>query len=112
MKSTKINFPILIKPEILRNFALLTIIVLALFAYSCSDDDDDDNGGEEPEEKELVLEEIAMGARIHGTNGINFGPDGNLYIASFYGQEVVSMNKQTGEIVHHLWGGQKRAGPG
>ena len=72
--------------------------MLFLFSYSsCSDDDDDDR--EEPADKELVLEEIAMGARLHGTNGINFGPDDNLYIASFYGQEVVSMNKQTGEII-------------
>ena len=88
------------------------MIVLALFAYSCSDDDDDDNGGEEPEEKELVLEEIAMGARIHGTNGINFGPDGNLYIASFYGQEVVSMNKQTERNTDPLWDRQKCDWPG
>ncbi len=98
MNTTKSNLKLAPKLDILKNFSLLTLMVLALFAYSCSDDDDDDDV-EDPGDKELVLEEIAMGARIHGTNGINFGPDDNLYIASFYGQEVVSMNKQTGEII-------------
>jgi sugar lactone lactonase YvrE len=98
MKSTHLRLKLAPKLDILKNFSLLTLMVLALFAYSCSDDDDDDD--EDPGDKELVLEEIAMGARLHGTNGINFGPDGDLYIASFIGQEVVSMNKQTGEIIN------------
>jgi len=98
MKSTHLRLKFAPKLDILKNFSLLTLMVLALFAYSCSDDDDDDD--EDPGDKELVLEEIAMGARLHGTNGINFGPDGDLYIASFIGQEVVSMNKQTGEIIN------------
>ena len=98
MKSKKPNLTLRPNPGILRNISLMALLMLFLFSYSsCSDDDDDDR--EEPADKELVLEEIAMGARLHGTNGINFGPDDNLYIASFYGQEVVSMNKQTGEII-------------
>jgi hypothetical protein len=100
MKSTHLRLKLAPKLDILKNFSLLTLMVLALFAYSCSDDDDDDDDVEDPGDKELVLEEIAMGARLHGTNGINFGPDGDLYIASFIGQEVVSMNKQTGEIIN------------
>ena len=40
-----------------------------------------------PKNSKAVLKTIAKGAEIHGTNGIYFGPDDNLYIASFYGQE-------------------------
>ena len=47
---------------------------------------------------------IAEGAPIHGTNGINFGPDGNLYIASVVGREIVVMNPLNGQII-------KRMGP-
>jgi sugar lactone lactonase YvrE len=47
---------------------------------------------------------IAEGAPIHGTNGINFGPDGNLYIASVVGREIVVMNPLNGKII-------KRMGP-
>lgn len=47
----------------------------------------------------VVMREIATGAAIKGTNGINFGPDGNLYIASFAGEEIVVMNKQNGKIL-------------
>jgi sugar lactone lactonase YvrE len=85
--------------KISQTISKLALLLLILFTFSCSDDDDDDKDIEEPGDKELVLEEIAMGARLHGTNGINFGPDGDLYIASFIGQEVVAMNKQTGEIL-------------
>ncbi len=99
MKSTKPNLTMPPKQNLIKKFSVLTLLILVLFSYSSCSDDDDDDGGEQPGDKELVLEEIAMGARLHGTNGINFGPDGDLYIASFYGQEVVSMNKQTGEIL-------------
>ncbi len=71
--------------------------LLMLFNYSCSSDDDDDSG-DKPSDP--VLEIIATGAAIHGANGINFGPDDNLYIASFYAPEVAVMNKETGEIIN------------
>jgi sugar lactone lactonase YvrE len=48
------------------------------------------------------VKEIGIGAVLHGTNGLNFGPDGNLYIASFWGQEIIVMNKQTGAIVNRI----------
>jgi len=99
MKTAKPHLDFPAKPDILRIFSLLTLAILVMITFSACSDDDDDDDGEDPGDKELVIEEIAMGARIHGANGINFGPDGNLYIASFYGQEVLSMNKQTGEIL-------------
>jgi sugar lactone lactonase YvrE len=36
-----------------------------------------------------VVTEIAHGAPIRGSNGMAFGPDGNLYIASMMGMEIV-----------------------
>ena len=43
-----------------------------------------------------------QGSPIHGANGLNFGPDGNLYIASVWGLEIVVMNPDTGEIVDRI----------
>jgi glucose/arabinose dehydrogenase len=43
-----------------------------------------------------------QGSPIHGTNGLNFGPDGNLYVASVWGLEIVVMDPDTGEIVDRL----------
>lgn len=48
------------------------------------------------------VQEIAKGAVIKGANGINFGPDGNLYVASFLGQEIIVMNKQNGKILKRI----------
>ena len=45
---------------------------------------------------------IASGAPLHGTNGINFGPDGNLYIASVLGREIIVMNPLNGEIIRRM----------
>src|SRR5690606_23966745 len=39
---------------------------------------------------------------IKSANGVNFGPDGNLYIASFGGQEIIVMNKQNGKIIKKI----------
>ncbi|OOG70764.1 hypothetical protein B0E43_18415 [Algoriphagus sp. A40] len=49
-----------------------------------------------------VVHEIVKGAALKGTNGVNFGPDGNLYIGSVNGQEIIVMNKQTGKILKQL----------
>lgn len=53
---------------------------------------------------QVVMRVIAKGATLHGTNGLNFGPDGNLYIASVAGREIIVMNPQNGKII-------KRIGP-
>ena len=47
---------------------------------------------------------LARGARIHGANGIYFGADDNLYIASVWGQEIVVMNPRNGKILRRLGG--------
>jgi len=49
-----------------------------------------------------LLQEIATGAPLKSANGVNFGPDGNLYIASFGGQEIIVMNKLNGKIIKRI----------
>ncbi|MFO7720220.1 MAG: hypothetical protein R6W85_07255 [Gillisia sp.] len=49
-----------------------------------------------------ILKELASGATLKAANGIDIGPDGNLYIASILGQEIVVMNKQNGKIIKRL----------
>ena len=61
--------------------------------------------------KAIKAKEIARGADLKGTNGIYFGPDDNLYIASFYGQEIIVMNKQNGKIIRRFGVDEGVTGP-
>jgi sugar lactone lactonase YvrE len=45
---------------------------------------------------------LARGSPIHGSNGLYFGPDGNLYIASFPGREIIKMNPNSGRILDRI----------
>jgi sugar lactone lactonase YvrE len=92
------------KPNMLKNIFRMAAIMLIVFAYSCSPDNQEleDSLKSVKADKAQKLKVIAKGAEIHGTNGIYFGPDDNLYIASFYGQEVVVMNKQNGKILKRI----------
>jgi sugar lactone lactonase YvrE len=51
-----------------------------------------------------TVETLVTGAAMHGANGLYVGPDGNLTIASFWGQEIVVLDPETGVI-------QQRLGP-
>ena len=42
---------------------------------------------------------LVTGARIAGANGMHFGPDGLLYVASVVGGELLAMNPDTGAVV-------------
>jgi len=89
------------KPNLLKNLSKLALTLLILFAYSCDQNETDLQANTEAMKSRNAIKakEIARGALIRGTNGINFGPGDNLYIASFYGKEVVAMNKQNGKIL-------------
>ncbi|AUX48086.1 gluconolaconase [Sorangium cellulosum] len=54
---------------------------------------------------------LVEGARIHGTNGMNVGPDGRLYVASFLGNEIAVVNRRSGAIVNRLDGSDGIDGP-
>ena len=49
-----------------------------------------------------VIRELVTGAPLHGADGIIVGPDGNLYITSAFGQEIVVMDPRTGRILRRL----------
>lgn len=87
----------------------LGFLAMLILGFSCSSDDD--GGGENPGGTDPIIEEIGVGANIHGANGIYFGPDDNLYIASFYGQEVLVMNKENGDISNSFGVEENVTGP-
>jgi len=73
----------------------LSAFVILFILYSCKKNDVPSNVG-------FNVKEIGTGASTHGTNGITIGPDGNLYIASFWAKEILVMNKQNGKIVNRI----------
>lgn len=85
-------------------FAFLALIFLA---FSCSQDQELDF---EENPKALnakkatnsILKVLAKGATLKGANGIDIGPDDNLYVASVNGTEIVVMNKKNGKIIKRI----------
>lgn len=53
----------------------------------------------DPEPATPELEIIATGANISGSNGIHFGPDGLLYIASVVGSDITVIDPDSGEEI-------------
>lgn len=49
-----------------------------------------------------VTQTIGDGAAIHGSNGIRFDADGRLRIASLLGNEIVTMDPESGEIIERM----------
>ncbi len=43
--------------------------------------------------------ELVRGAALHGANGTFVGPDGHLYVASFFAAEIVAIDVESGEVV-------------
>jgi len=43
--------------------------------------------------------ELVRGAALHGANGTFVGPDGHLYVASFFGSEIVAFDVESAEVV-------------
>ena len=58
-----------------------------------------------------VLEVIATGADIAGTNGIHFGPDGLLYITSVIGSDLTVIDPETGAVEKHFTAADGVIGP-
>ena len=96
------------KPNVIKIISKLAMLMLFLFAFSCNSDDSDPD---KDDDLSYVLTEFASGAVLHGTNGIYFGPDDNLYIASFFGQNITVMNKQNGKILKQFGVGDGVLGP-
>ncbi len=75
---------------------ILSAFVIVATLSACDKDDDPVQGNG------YTQEEFIQGAALHGANGLNFGPNGDLYIASFLGREIIAMNKQNGSIVKRI----------
>ena len=61
-------------------------------------------GGEspQPQSDERPVRVLASGAQFRGTNGLLFGPDGKLYIASVVTPVIAVMDPETGAIEERL----------
>lgn len=105
---------------LLRTGMVITLLIL----FSCNNDDTlvvPDEETEITEEEELEEEtpdpitytvtEIGTGAALFGANGLDIGPDGNLYVASVIGVEIAVMNKENGEISQRLGQDMQIKGP-
>jgi sugar lactone lactonase YvrE len=84
-------------------YSILTSVGLLLAITACQEFNElIPQGANSKKNVKVQVQEIAKGAVIKGANGINFGPDGNLYIASFLPQEIIVMNKQNGKIIKRI----------
>ena len=54
---------------------------------------------------------LAQGGPLHGTNGILFGPDGNLYIASVVSSAILAIDPESGAVVGRWGPGEGVNGP-
>ena len=85
-------------------YALLAVL---LMAFSCSPDtvlEPDNLESADAKSNKSILKTLVKGAALNAANGLDVGPDGNLYVASVNGQEIAVMNKNSGKII-------KRFGP-
>ncbi len=84
-------------------YPILASLALLLAITACQEYNEFiPQGANSKKNSKVLLNEIATGAVIKGANGINFGPDGNLYIGSVNGQEIIVMNKQNGKIIKKI----------
>lgn len=81
-----------------------TGIVTALLAASllggCSETEQTTETGAD-KKPEATVRVIATGADIAGANGIHFGPEGWLYVASVIGSDITAIDPHTGKTVEH-----------
>jgi sugar lactone lactonase YvrE len=88
----------------LKLLSILAIVAMVAAFTSCEQYDKYIDPEKGKKNSKVIVQEIATGAIMKSANGVNIGPDGNLYIASVFSQEVIVMNKQNGKIL-------KRFGP-
>lgn len=66
---------------------------------------------QEPAVGTTTIKELVRGAPIHGTNGLAVDDQGQLYVASAIGREIVAMDPQTGKILQRFGPEDGVAGP-
>lgn len=83
----------------------VTLLVMISMNYSCDPDTTEIQDNLEKrngKSNTAVLKTLVRGASLNAANGIDIGPDGNLYIASVTGQEIIVMNKNNGKIIERI----------
>ena len=79
-------------------FRTLLVTSVAIFGMSSCGNEPAADGSSEVAAEPLV-EVVATGANIAGANGMAFGPDGNLYVASVLGSSMSVLNPESGEVI-------------
>lgn len=85
-----------------QNYSKLAVLALLLTFSACREFEDFNPLNPKKKNPTILVHEIVSGAAVQGANGMAFGKDGNLYIASFLKNEIVVMNKQNGRIIRRL----------
>lgn len=93
------------KRNITKHIARFILVMLILISSSCTselaepiNDLEKKNGKTNTAE----LKTLVRGAALNAANGIDVGPDGNLYVASVNGQEIIVMDKNNGKIIRKI----------
>ena len=82
---------------------LLTLALMpSLSLVGCGESEDGGDLESDPAAPEGVTV-LARGGQFHGVNGIHFGPDGRLYLASVVTPAIAAIDPDSGEILE-LWG--------
>ena len=74
----------------------LASLCVCLIVFACSPFG---GGDSEPKATPRVL---ATGSSFQGTNGLHFGPDGLLYVASVVTPAIAAIDVDTGEVIRRL----------
>lgn len=93
------------KRKIVQRASLLALFAALVMAYSCSPETSELEDGLEKRNGKTntsILKTLVRGASLNAANGIDIGPDGNLYIASVNGQEIIVMDKNNGKIIDRI----------
>jgi sugar lactone lactonase YvrE len=92
------------KPTTL-SYLRYAFLAVLLMAFSCSPDtvlESDNLESADAKSNKSILKTLVKGAALKGANGLDIGPDGNLYIGSVNGQDITVMNKNSGKIIRRI----------
>ena len=82
-----------------------SLLTLFLLAPSCSPEpnlESDNLEAINARSNKSVVKTLVKGAALSAANGLDIGPDGNLYVASVNGQNITVMNKNSGKIIRRI----------
>ena len=75
------------------------VLLTACGSYPGVEDPGGDAKNSNADNASSILEVFVSGANISGSNGLHFGPDGNLYVASVVGSDLTVIDPGSGEIL-------------